>query len=535
MICKRCGAAVEDGLARCPQCGAPLTEPLDETAAPSAEPAPVETPPEETPLEGSPAEETPAGGTAEGEKTEPPEAPEKPRRGPVVLLIALGLVAVAAVVLLVTLLPRGGKDKTEDPAAPAAETAVPADETPPQNGAESVTDAEPDGETADYETHTVPNEDITPEMAAAVVARSSGQELTNADLAYYYWNQLSIWVNNYGSYLSLRLDLSQPLAAQAYDEERSWEDFLLDTSIETFHQTSALVKRAEAAGFALNPENAEYLELLPETIADNAATQGLDGADAYLRQLYGPYANMESYTRFVRASLLSYDYLNELFSGIEYTPEDVSAYFDENAERYAEQSLSKDEPNMVNVRHILIKFPETDEADGDGEGEKTDTAAGRAGAREKADNLLAEWQGGDATEESFALLASENSEDPGSAGNGGLYENVYPGEMVAAFNDWCFDEARKPGDTGVVETEYGYHIIYFSGTAEHAHWYEVAENDLVMERRQEILDSVVADEALETEEDKIVIMSPEGMEQDGSEPAGESEPADEAGSEGAAE
>ena len=38
-----------------------------------------------------------------------------------------------------------------------------------------------------------------------------------------------------------------------------------------------------------------------------------------------------------------------------------------------------------------------------------------------------------------------------------------PGDMVTAFNDWCFDESRKSGDTGVVETEYGAHVMYFVG------------------------------------------------------------------------
>jgi hypothetical protein len=36
--------------------------------------------------------------------------------------------------------------------------------------------------------------------------------------------------------------------------------------------------------------------------------------------------------------------------------------------------------------------------------------------------------------------------------------------MVDEFNDWCFDSARKTGDTDIVKTEYGYHIMYFIGT-----------------------------------------------------------------------
>ena len=35
--------------------------------------------------------------------------------------------------------------------------------------------------------------------------------------------------------------------------------------------------------------------------------------------------------------------------------------------------------------------------------------------------------------------------------------------MVSSFNDWCFDAARKPGDTDIVESSYGYHIMYFVG------------------------------------------------------------------------
>ena len=49
---------------------------------------------------------------------------------------------------------------------------------------------------------------------------------------------------------------------------------------------------------------------------------------------------------------------------------------------------------------------------------------------------------------------------------GGLYTAVYPGQMVVNFNDWCFAEGRKAGDTGIVESEYGYHVMYYSGDSE---------------------------------------------------------------------
>ena len=67
-------------------------------------------------------------------------------------------------------------------------------------------------------------------------------------------------------------------------------------------------------------------------------------------------------------------------------------------------------------------------------------------------------------EEKTLALAEEYSADTGSNTNGGLYENVFEGQMVEEFNDFCFDPAREPGDTGIVFNEgtyCGYHIIYF--------------------------------------------------------------------------
>ena len=112
--------------------------------------------------------------------------------------------------------------------------------------------------------------------------------------------------------------------------------------------------------------------------------------------------------------------------------------------------------NTVDVRHILIQ-PEATEKD------DTEAAeAALAAAKAKAEEILNEYLAGAATEESFGLLAIANSKDSNAA-EGGLYEGVYKGQMVAEFNDWCFDEARQPGDTGIVETSYGYHVMYYVG------------------------------------------------------------------------
>lgn len=116
--------------------------------------------------------------------------------------------------------------------------------------------------------------------------------------------------------------------------------------------------------------------------------------------------------------------------------------------------------NTMDVRHILIQ-PESGTLAEDDAGYEEEQAQLKADAKAKAEEILAQWQSGGATEDAFAALANENSSDGGSNTNGGLYEQVYPGQMVDAFNDWCFDSSRQPGDTGIVETDYGYHIMYY--------------------------------------------------------------------------
>lgn len=131
-------------------------------------------------------------------------------------------------------------------------------------------------------------------------------------------------------------------------------------------------------------------------------------------------------------------------------------------------SRDNNDYNTVNVRHILVNVEKSGE-------DSTATDADWATCREKMDEILAEWEESDMTEDTFAEMANEHSEDTGSNTNGGLYENVYKGQMVPSFNDWCFDPSRAVGDYGVVESDYGCHLIYFSGTGD-LYWKSLADD-----------------------------------------------------------
>jgi peptidyl-prolyl cis-trans isomerase D len=98
-------------------------------------------------------------------------------------------------------------------------------------------------------------------------------------------------------------------------------------------------------------------------------------------------------------------------------------------------------PERVRVRHILIKT----------QGKPKDQVPA---LKAKADDLLKQIQhGGD-----FAELAKKNSEDPGSAVKGGELGWLVHGQTVANFDKTAF--SLGAGQTsGVIETEYGYHIL----------------------------------------------------------------------------
>lgn len=155
----------------------------------------------------------------------------------------------------------------------------------------------------------------------------------------------------------------------------------------------------------------------------------------------------------------------------------------------------RENKNTIDVRHILINFTSSDDSSSDNETTAADNSTDDANvpaldtfkdvdikmsvtaetakdkeAYAKAELILRKYLAGERTAESFGTLATENTDDSGSKETGGLYENVAPGDMITEFNDWCFDSSRKAGDVGIVETTYGYHIMYFVETNADPEW-----------------------------------------------------------------
>ena len=181
------------------------------------------------------------------------------------------------------------------------------------------------------------------------------------------------------------------------------------------------------------------------------------------------------------------------------TQEELDAYFAEHEEEYASQGVTKDGV-YVDVRHILV-LPEGATL----ETIRTETFPEEAWAagEKQAQAILDEWLAGEKTEDSFAAVANQYSVDPGSNTNGGLYTDVSTGEMVEAFDAWCFDASRVPGDYDIVRTELGFHIMYFS--ASRPIWQSYAESDLLGERGMELISSITDKYPLTADYSKITL------------------------------
>ncbi len=135
---------------------------------------------------------------------------------------------------------------------------------------------------------------------------------------------------------------------------------------------------------------------------------------------------------------------------------------------YREGMDSYRQPERVQVRHILIKT----------QGKPKEEVPK---LKAKAEDLLKQLQHG----ANFADLAKKNSEDTGSAEKGGELGYIVRGQTVPNFEKAAF--SLKPGElSGLVETEYGYHILQVENKQEaHTQTFEEVRPQLLAEAQKQ--------------------------------------------------
>ena len=221
-------------------------------------------------------------------------------------------------------------------------------------------------------------------------------------------------------------------------------------------ERAAAVKKAEEIAKGLKAAtNLEELDKMISELDINKDTESPSTSSVYTDRLYTDISSAEE------ATLLQ-QWLSEerVENEITVIPEEDS---DEEITGYSVvlfQGRNENTNKLANVRHLLVGFEGGTTA---ADGSKTYTQAEKDAAKAQAEELLKQWEEGEKTEESFIELVKEHTNDDGSKETGGLYEDIHPkSNYVPNFLNWCIDTDRKVGDTGIIISEYGYHIMYFS-------------------------------------------------------------------------
>ena len=306
------------------------------------------------------------------------------------------------------------------------------------------------------DSYLVAAEDFDPDTT---VAWLGDETLTAGQLQAWYWLTVCGYTGEQ------RPDPSVPLEEQLCpltDEGLSWQHYFLRRAIDSWKTQQALVlasrepmpvteelfqPKAEdhaayfPAGipaekvlyadrdcFTPNSVHQEYLDNLPQLLLELAEAQGAGSI--------GALAGTRNSDVAAAAEMLNLAYM----------------FFTEKTwEEAKEASFDAD---TVSLRHCLL-IPTSNEE------------AAWESCKTKADKLLRDWSGHWLTyrnsDSNFARLANENSMDEGTRADGGLLTGIHEGQLIEPLDTWCFDPARKPGDTAVIRSEQGFHIVYFRG------------------------------------------------------------------------
>ena len=373
---------------------------------------------------------------------------ERRRTNPVILGLMAACVLAAAVLIALLVWDPTPKAPPEKP--------VPTEEIQAAPVVLPVTaDADPDSLRC-KDTYLVAAEDFDPDTT---VARLADETLTAGQLQAYYWLEVCGYTGQPAP------DLTKPLEEQPCpltQEGLSWQHYFLRRAIEAWQLEQGLVLAAREpmpvteALFQPNEENHEtyfpagipaekvlyadrdcftpnsvhqaYLDSLPEVLSRLAADAGAESI--------GALAGTRDSDVAAAAERLNLAYM----------------FFTETTwEEAKEASIDED---TVSLRHCLL-IPDTKE--------EADWAACKVRAGSLLKNWKNHWLSTRNGDSHFARLANENSMDQGTRADGGLLTGIRRGQLLPTLEDWCFDDARQPGDTAVLQSELGVHIVYFRG------------------------------------------------------------------------
>lgn len=445
-----------------------------------------------------------------------------------------------AAALMLALLLAGCQSAPENPSPvtePQIATAVTEPTVPETEPTEPPPTSPPDGNPDDVTckgSYIGDTMEVVQSMKTAV-ATIGDAEMNNSLLQIYY----QMAVNTYREAgHDVAPDFSKPLDTQLCPLEGTaitWQQYFLEQALNSWQSHYAMVQRSktevlpleEAYGrnekkhaenlktkiynldllygyntdYKIADAHQAYLDNLPALLEELAAENNCPTPAALASRFAGVGTNDTYLLEYAQLLNEGYMFMTTLSYYIEPTAEEVEAYFTRNEAAYAQLGITRDEA-YVNLRHILL-LPEGATIAEDG----TVTASEESweDCREDAEDLLKKWNR-NKTEDNFAELAFKNSADTGSSVNGGLYSNLSKGQLMEDLDLWCFDAARQTGDTVIIRTSLGYHILYLCQSSNI--WYEQAEKDLIAQLLEDEITATAAKYPMTVDYSAIVLGEP---------------------------
>ena len=340
-----------------------------------------------------------------------------------------------------------------------------------------------------------------------VVATVGDIELTSGELQIYYWQSVFGFLEEYGSVLSsIGLDIYKPLDKQIYDEKTglTFQQIFLQMAFDNWVRYASLNLLAREDNFQLDEEQQKYVDSFKTTIENTAKEAGYTDMEKFIDEQLFPGCSFQAYLDYNVLGYTGLAYYDTLYAKMLPTPDEIEAYYATNEEALKKKGYGKDAGYYYDVRHILIAV----EGQKDANGNVTYTEADWEACYEKAQEMLDDFLAGEGTEEAFAELAKNNSADPGSKNNGGLYANLTKNtNFIANFKNWYLDESRQPGDTGIVKntesSTQGYHIMFLSDRR--PIWETEIKNIIPGEKTAKILDEATTRWPVEIDFSKVIL------------------------------
>ena len=338
-----------------------------------------------------------------------------------------------------------------------------------------------------------------------VVATMGNQTLTNGELQAYYWQGIFDFLAAYDYdtqyllyYMGFNLYYEAKATGGIYDATTgmTYQQVFLQNALNTWQRYACLNLLAEENNFTLSEEAQEHAKGFYDGLEEEAKKSGYASAEEYLDKEMFPGSSVDSYYNFYYDGYFGLAYYDIIYQEMMPTEAELEAFYTENEAKFKENKMDKDSGYYYDVRHILFT-PEGDKVDG------AYTEDQWEACRQAAQKILDEYLSGDKTDESFAALATEHSADTTKDQGGMLGLLTKDSSLVEEFKNWYLESDRSNGDTGLVKSVYGYHVMYLSNKV--PIWEYESRNAILSDKTIEVLEEVLGRYPVEVDYSKIVL------------------------------